>query len=224
MPDITGTNYILANDLSGPLTVSQTPTNNSILPLGTNVVVITVADASGNTAFSTNFIVVQDQTPPLILSQPQNQTNLIGAAAGFSVAATACTPLAYQWFFNSAALSNQTNSTLTLISVNLTNAGNYSVTVTASGGSTNSTVAMLTIYNPAPVIASAAANPGGSFTLNLAGAPGSTYVLQTTTNLAPVIIWLPIATNTLDASGVWQFTDPQAVNFQQQFYRLELSQ
>ena len=223
MPDVTGTNYLLATDLSGALTISQIPTNNFILPLGTNVVVIAVTDASGNTAFSTNTIVVQDQTPPLILSQPQSQTNLVGATASFSVAATACTPLTCQWFFNSAVLTNQTNSTLTLASVNLTNAGNYSVTVTASGGSTNSAVATLTVFDPAPVIAGVAANPGGSFTLNLAGAPGSTYILETTTNLVPVIVWLPIATNTLDASGVWQFTDPQAVNFLQQFYRLELA-
>jgi uncharacterized repeat protein (TIGR01451 family) len=223
MPDVTGTNYFLATDLSGALTVFQSPTNNFVLPLGTNVVVIAVADASGNTAFSTNTIVVQDETPPLIFSQPQNQTNLVGSAAGFSVSATACTPLAYQWVFNNAVLTSETNSILTLASVNLTNAGNYSVTVTAAGGSSNSAVATLTVFNPAPVISGVAANPGGSFTLNLAGAPGSTYVLETTTNLVPVIIWLPIATNTLDASGTWQFTDPQAVNFQQQFYRLELA-
>ena len=50
MPDVTGTNFILATDLSEPLTISQTPTNNSILPLGTNAVVIAVADFYGNTA------------------------------------------------------------------------------------------------------------------------------------------------------------------------------
>ena len=223
MPDVTGTNYIFATDLSGALTVSQTPTNDFILPLGTNVIVIAVADASGNTAFSTNTIVVQDQTPPLVLSQPQNQTNLVGVTANFSVAATACTPLAYQWFFNNSILTNQTNSTLTLPSVNLTNAGNYSVTVTASGGSTNSAVATLTVFDPMPVISGAAANSDGSFTLNFAGAPGSTYILEATTNLVPVVVWLPIATNTFDASGGWQFTDPQAANFEQQFYRLELA-
>jgi uncharacterized repeat protein (TIGR01451 family) len=223
MPDITGTNSILATDLSGALTISQSPTNNFILPLGTNAVVISVADASGNTAFSTNTIVVQDQTPPQILSQPQNQTNLTGTTASFSITATACTPLAFQWFFNGAALTNQMNSTLMLASVNLTNAGNYSVTITASGGSTNSAIATLTVFNPAPVIAWVAANTDGSITLKLAGAPGSTYVLEATTNLAPIVVWLPIATNQLDASGVWQFTDPQAVNFEQQFYRLELA-
>jgi hypothetical protein len=75
----------------------------------------------------------------------------------------------------------------------------------------------------APVIAGVMANPDGSITLNLAGAPGSTCILMTTTNLTPPIVWQPIATNTLDITGVWQFTDPQAVNFQQEFYRLELA-
>ncbi len=223
MTDVTGTNFVLATDLSGTLTISQTPTNNSILPLGTNVVVIAAGDASGNTAFSTNTIVIQDQTPPLILSQPQSATNLVGATAGFSVAATACTPITFQWFFNSVTLTDQTNSILTLASVTITNAGNYSVVVTSSGGSSNSVVATLMVLNPVPVIAGVAANPDGSFTLNLAGAPGGTYILETTTNLVPVVIWLPIATNTLDASGTWLFTDLQAENFQQQFYRLELA-
>jgi len=223
MPDVTGTNYILATDLSGALAISQIPTNNFILPLGTNMVVIAVADASGNTAYSTNMIVIQDQTPPLILSQPQNQTNLAGTIANFSIAATACTPIAYQWFFNNAVLNNETNSALTMASVTVTNAGNYSVTVTASGGFTNSVVATLTVFDPLPVITGVAANSDGSFTLNLAGAPGSTYILETTTNFISPVIWQPVATNTFDASGVWQFIDIQAVNFQQQFYRLKLA-
>ena len=66
MPDVTGTNFILAADLSGALTISQSPTNNATLPPGSNVVVITVQDASGNAAYSTNAIFVQDQTPPVI--------------------------------------------------------------------------------------------------------------------------------------------------------------
>ena len=43
MPNVTGTNYILATDVSGLLTITN-PTNGAILPLGTNFVVITVAD------------------------------------------------------------------------------------------------------------------------------------------------------------------------------------
>jgi hypothetical protein len=47
--------------------------------------------------------------------------------------------------------------------------------------------------------------------------------LETTTNLFPTGGWQPIATNILDSSGVWQFTDMQAADFQQQFYRLKLA-
>jgi hypothetical protein len=405
MPDVTGTNFILATDLSGALTISQSPTNGAVLLIGTNMMVITIKDASSNAAYSTNFIIVQDQTPPLILSQPQNRTNLVGTTANFSAAATACTPVAFQWFFNSAALTDQTNSALTLVSVSLTNAGDYSVVVIAAGGSTTSAVATLTVdlistslaldssANPSgykdnlnftatispanasgtvqfftngvtfdsemvvagqaastniaslprgtnlitaiysgnanhlaatntlaqlvanhppiaaaafyrraagsslnlavaglatnwtdvdgdaislagfsvstngvtltnnagtlvyfnsnnvadqfvcaisddwggtnfqtvniavvfPGITGVAANPNGSFTLNLAGAPGHTYVLEATTNLISSANWLPVATNTLGTNGVWQFTDASATNFPQQFYRLKFA-
>ena len=411
MPDVTGTNFILASDLSAPLSISQCPTNTTVLLLGTNVVVIAVADAFGNTAYSTNAIVVQDQTPPQILTQPQSQTNNAGETAIFSAAATACTPLAWQWFFNIAALTAQTNSTLTLSNVNLASVGNYYVVATAAGGSGTSSVATLTVnllattvalvspenpsgfkdtlnftasvtpvnatgtvqfftngvvfdletlvtgsaastnlstlprgtnlvsavysgdifYSPAtnslaqivtnhPPVATPAfytntasftlnisiadlstnwsdvdgdavsladfsvstngivlTNTGtalvyvnsnnvadqftctitdgwggtnfqtvtiapwpapdttplingvmpagnGGVTLNLGGAPGSTYILETTADLSASGGWLPVATNTLDSSGVWQFNDAQATNFTQRFYRLKLVQ
>ena len=224
MPDVTGTNFIQATDLSGPLTVSQNPTNNFVLPIGTNVVVVCVVDALGNTAYSTNTVVVQDQTPPLILSQPQSQTNLLGTTANFSVAATACTPLTFQWYSNNAALSAQTKASLTLSGVApAAGAGNYFVVVTAAGGSSTSAVVTLTVNVPLPVINAAAANPDGSFTLQLAGLPGYPYILEVTTNFFPPGNWLPLATNTLGTNGLWQFTDTSATNYPQQFYRLELS-
>ncbi len=162
MPDVTGTNYLLATDLSGTLTISQAPTNAAILPLGTNVVVITVKDSSGNAAYSTNKIVVQDQTPPEILSQPQSRTNTIGATASFTVTATACTPLAFQWYFNTAALAAQTNSTLTLSNLALAAVGNYFAVVAAAGGSSTSAVATLTVnLLSASVVLDASANPSG---------------------------------------------------------------
>ncbi len=225
MPDVTGTNYILATDLSGAPAISQTPTNHFILQLGTNTVVITVADASGNAAFSTNIIVVQDETPPQILIQPQSRTNLAGTTANFTAAASACTPVAYQWFFNAAVLSGQTSNTLSFASVNSTNAGNYSVVASASGGSVTSTVAMLTVNLIPPGIApNPAINSDGTITLNLIGTPGYAYVLETTTNLSLPAGWQPIATNIPGTNGVWQFNDAQATNFLQRFYRLKLGQ
>jgi len=222
MPDVTATNFILAADLSPPLSVLQSPTNNFILPLGTNTVVIAVADAFGNTAYSTNTVIVLDETPPVILSQPQSQTNLIGTAATFSVAATACTPLAFQWYSNST-LTIFTNTTLTLSNLAVSAAGNYYVVASADGGSSTSAVATLTVNLIPPAISAVAVNPDGGFNLNLAGSPGYTYVLEATTNLFPAN-WLPIATNTLGTNGTLPFTDPSATNFPFQFYRLKLAQ
>ncbi len=162
LTNVTGTNFIIATDLSGALTITQSPTNNALLALGTNVVVITVADASNNKSFSTNRVVVLDQTPPLITSPPQSQTNFVGASANFSVAATACTPLAFQWRFNNTAVTGQTNSLLTLSNLTTGSAGNYSVVVTSSGGAATSAVAVLTVNLFTPSLAlTSSANPDG---------------------------------------------------------------
>jgi len=181
MTNVTGTNFILAADLAGALTISQIPTNTAPLPVGTNIVVITVKDASGNAAYSTNTIVVKDVTPPLFLIQPQSRTNIVGTTANFSAGASACTPLAYQWLFNKAPLSGQTNSALAIVSVNPASAGNYSVVAAASGGSTTSAVARLTVdLIPASLALNSSDNPAGfrdslNFTAAMtpAGAMGS---------------------------------------------------
>ena len=222
MTNVTGTNFILATDLSGALTITQSPTNNAILFIGTNPVVITVKDASGNAAYSTNTIIVQDQTPPQILSQPQSQTNFIGTTATFNFAATACTPLTFQWYSNNT-LTIFTNTTLTLSNLVVSATGNYFAVANANGGATTSAVVTLTVNLYPPTINSGIFSFNGGFNLNLSGTPGYTYILEATTNLLPIGNWLPIATNTLSTNGVWSFTDSTATNFPFQFYRLKLA-
>ncbi len=162
MPDVTGTNFILAADLSVPLVISQDPTNNAQLAVGTNLVLITVADAAGNLAYSTNEIVVTDQTPPMIVTPPEDLTNTVGASVTFNVLATACTPLTFQWFFNNAALSGQTNSTLALSNLELSAAGEYYVVAAASGGLSTSAVARLSVeLRPSALVLDSSLNPSG---------------------------------------------------------------
>ena len=205
MPDVTGTNFISATDLSGAVTISQSPTNSSVLLLGTNVVVITVADVSGNPAYSTNQIIVQDQTPPRILSEPQSQTKVLGATATFTATATACTPVTFQWYFNAVALPAQTNNSLTCSDLTLAAAGNYFVTVTAAGGSSTSAVATLTVtLLPSTVTLATSANPSGYqdnliFTASVAPA-NATGTIQFLTNgtafdLEPLVAGFAISTN-----------------------------
>ena len=71
-----------------------------------------------------------------------------------------------------------------------------------------------------PVITSFAMSSGGGFSLSGTGAVSQTYVMVTASNLAPPISWTPIATNTADTNGYFDFTDAQATNYTQQYYRL----
>ena len=64
--------------------------------------------------------------------------------------------------------------------------------------------------------------PGGLI-LQLNGGYGSTYILESTTDLLSGP-WMPVATNTLGVTGVWQFTDPGVTNVSSRFYRLKLAQ
>jgi hypothetical protein len=55
-------------------------------------------------------------------------------------------------------------------------------------------------------------------TVQLTGSTNCSYILQTTTNLAPPVSWQPIFTNLTDDSGHWQFTDTN-LNLDKKFYR-----
>ena len=97
LPDLTGTNYIIAVDsCSSSVTVTQNPPVNTWLPLGTNVVVLTAFDPSGNAANSTNAVIVVDTMAPVIACPADISvvtTDPTGASVGFSVMATdACDP------------------------------------------------------------------------------------------------------------------------------------
>jgi hypothetical protein len=217
LPDVTGTNFIRATDLSGALTLTQIPTTNAVLPLGTNVVVISIADASGNTAYSTNHVLVQDQMPPRLVSQPQNQAGRTGGSASFSVAATACTPLSFQWLFDGAPLPDQTTSVLTLSNLTASVAGNYSAIVTASGGATTSAVAVLTLDVAPSVVLTSSENPSGfkeslAFTATVTPATATGTIefltngtafdvepLASGTSTSAALATLPRGTNVVDA-------------------------
>ena len=102
-------------------------------------------------------------------------------------------------------------------------AGSYSVRarVVYNGSSTaDSTAASVTVTNPPPVISSSAVLSNGSFTLGGSGAAGQTYVLVTASNLASPMVWTSNATTTADINGAFSFSDPQATNHQQRFYRI----
>jgi hypothetical protein len=89
--------------------------------------------------------------PPAITTQPVSQTIPLGGTATFTVAATGTGTLTYQWVKNGAAITGANAATLSLTSVQATDAGGYRVVVSNAAGSTPSTDAILTVDSgPAP--------------------------------------------------------------------------
>lgn len=224
MIDVTGSNYIQVSDVLGigALTITQTPAVDTSLAAGTtNQVVITVADSAGNMANSTNSIFVADMTAPVILLPPVNQMNNAGTTATFTVGATACTPLGYQWYFETNLLTGQTNSTLSLAQVGPANAGSYQVVVSSEGGATDSIPVLLTVISQVPMLAAEQMLPGGEgFQLTFSGPQGQTYQVLSSEDLS-----LPWSQWTIIGSGIFGntnaiFTDANATN-SAQFYLIE---
>ena len=89
---------------------------------------------------------------PTILTQPTNQTVSLTSNATFSVTASGTLPLAYQWRTNSFTISGGTNSSLTISNAGFGSAGNYFVIVTNAYGAVTSSVVVLTVIDPKPVI------------------------------------------------------------------------
>jgi endonuclease/exonuclease/phosphatase family metal-dependent hydrolase len=90
--------------------------------------------------------------PPVIVTQPQSQTNAVGATITFSVGVSGSGTLACQWQFNGTNIASAKANPFVLVNAQLTNNGNYSVIVTNLFGSVTSSNAVLLLTNAPPAI------------------------------------------------------------------------
>ncbi|HWX18988.1 MAG TPA: immunoglobulin domain-containing protein [Candidatus Binatia bacterium] len=90
---------------------------------------------------------------PSIVQPPQSQAVAAGSNLVFTVTAAGTAPLSYQWLFNSSAISGATGTSLALVSVQASNAGNYTVVVSNAVAAVTSSVASLTVLLVSPGIA-----------------------------------------------------------------------
>ncbi|HEY5909399.1 MAG TPA: immunoglobulin domain-containing protein [Verrucomicrobiae bacterium] len=142
----------------------------NILPQATNACLsigtVQASNVGSYTVVVTNFYgsvtslaaVVSLGVPPSITVQPTDQVLAVGGNATLTVGAAGSEPLRYQWRSSGISLPGQTNTSLTVISAGLSDAGPYTVVITNTFGSTNSGPARLlfapTVYaQPSNVLA-----------------------------------------------------------------------
>ena len=93
--------------------------------------------------------------PPVITAQPTNHTVPEAATVTFSVGVVGVLPLSYQWQFTATNILNETNATLVLTNVTVSQSGLYSVIVTNILGAATSSNALLTVITKGqPVVVS----------------------------------------------------------------------
>jgi uncharacterized repeat protein (TIGR01451 family) len=160
--------------------------------------------AGDETLGSAKAIFTTDPGFPVLLRDPQSQTNYPGGTVTFSVEPRGTPPFRYQWYFNGNPIADATNPELVIENIRVQNAGEYSVEVSNDAGTVRSGPATLTIFT-SPIIRAGPFNrsayPGQSLTffIFVDGAPplsyewrynnapiaGATNTVLTLTNIEP---------------------------------------
>ena len=151
---------------------------------------------------------------PSIVVQPRSQASCLGQTVTLTVTATGAEPLKYQWLFNGNPMTGQTGTNLTLVNLQASDAGTYSVVVSNAVEQVTSAPVQLTVYEACIDLHMYAG-------LNISGKAGATYLLSFTTDLSKTNSWLPLATNTLGDSD-WFYLDMDSPYSPKRFYKANL--
>lgn len=153
---------------------------------------VVVTNPLGSTSSSAaTLTVVATAIAPTITAPPQSQTLYTGQTLALSVTTAGTSPFTYQWAKDNAPLAGATAATFNGASAAVTDAGNYTVTITNDAGSITSDpvpVAITTATAPAittqPVAQSVVAGATVTFSVTATGNPLPTY--QWRRNSAPL--------------------------------------
>jgi len=109
---------------------------------------VVATNSAGSFTSSTEVLTVDALAT--ITSQPQSTSVGAGSPVTLSVGATGTPPLSYQWYQNGTAIVGAVSASYTIGSVQPSNTGNYTVTVTDASGSVNSAAAALVVAGALP--------------------------------------------------------------------------
>jgi len=209
-----GTNLVDVGNVSGSSTNALSLANVTYSDTAYYSVIVTNTDGVLTSSIANLFIIDSSLG---ISSQPQAQSLIVGHTATFNVTCAGEWPLNYQWFYNGTNLLGATNPAFSIQNVFFSNVGNYSVVVSNFYGSVTSSPALLSVLPLS--ISTPLTLPDGQFQFGFDTATGVNYSVQWSTNLQD---WEPF----VEIGGVGipiLLTDPNAINSQNKFYRVQLS-
>ncbi len=156
--------------ISGATATSYTVTSAQTTNVGSYSVIVT----NNYGGITSSIVTLTVNVPASITTPPQDQTVVQGQNAPFTVTAAGTGPLAYQWKFNSGAISGATTSSYTVTNAQPANAGSYTVIVTNAYGTVPSSVATLIVNVPANITAqpqsqTVTQNQNATFSVTAAG-------------------------------------------------------
>jgi len=111
---------------------------------------VVVSNSAGSVITGSDLVSLYPPLLPTVTSQPVSQSLQKGRPATFTVSAYATPNPTFQWKKDGVAIANAIENFYTISSIQVTDAGNYTVVVTNAAGSITSTAATLTVRT-APV-------------------------------------------------------------------------
>jgi len=228
-----GNNLVASQSyVCGP--TSSTTYSNSAVNASLALTGVTAANNGSYTVVVTNFwgsitsspvaLSVGGTTTPgpgITVQPPAALSLLAGQSSTISVTVTGAPPLSYQWRKDSSNLANSGTysgvftNVLMLSSVSSTNAGNYSIAISNSGGAITSSVTALSIAGPPQIGSTVLA---GNLQLTANTTTGLTYIVEMSTNLAAAG-WIAVQTNNTGVAGTVHF-QTNATTSAASYYRL----
>jgi len=180
---------------------------------------VSVANSFGSALSSNAVLTVIPPTPPSFVSQPAtNLTVPTGTNVTLAASATGAPPPADRWYFNGAALSDNSHytgtagTTLQVSNVQTNDTGNYWVVATNTGGAATSSVAAVAVLIPPAITLQPLGRTlpqGSNVTFNAAASGGAPLSYQWYFNGTPLVDGGQIsgsATTNLAVSNI-QFTN-----------------
>jgi len=155
------TNLSDGGNISGSMTTNLTISDVSAAAVGNYSLMVT---NPAGVAVSSNASLTITPSPPIIITQPANESAIAGQTVTFNVGVIGTTPFSYQWSFDETNINNATNGSLTLTNVQASQAGTYAVLITNTLGSAVSSNATLNVYL-VPVISSFSPGLGATGTV-----------------------------------------------------------